>query len=441
MFIKKNIAYLIFQIIWLYIVITNIAELKLHTAIDLIPFVHVSDIPFIRYFPFLIILLLLFPVSVILNALKDKYNIRIIVFVLVLILIATISSLLSEHSGTALTLTSRFIFYFAIMIVLLIAVNYFENSTNFIIKVFVYSNLFIMLGSLLDYYSVDFHNILKIHFDRPDALHSYMKIGGEKIMRPMGFLTDANLTAFSVAMALTLLLLNYRNFNKYFKYLYYALGSYIFGMLVSRAALIICIISVIYYFYYRKVEKKELYIFISLFIIFQLLTPQTYGRLYSYFSKEMIDEEMIVGRPVIWQAAINVFNENKFIGVGPGVFFELSQNYIRNILKEKTNLNIDFPYNPDYHKIDKLNPHNIFLVMLSEAGIVGFVAFICFLIFLFRYYIKQKHFLSALFLTNILIVSALSNFAPYYKFYLIICIIFFMASKQNMIMLTHEKIS
>jgi O-antigen ligase len=432
LFLKKNIAYIIFQIIWIYLVITNIAELRLHTAIDLIPAIHVSEIPFIRYFPFIIILLLLFPIKDIINTFKNKFNVRIIVFILTLILAALIASFLSEYRNTAVSLSARFIFYFGVMCVVLIGTNYFEHSVNFIIKVFVYINLIVFLGSLLDFYSIDFHNLLKMHFDRPDALHSYMKIGGEKIMRPMGFLTDANLTAFSVAMALMMVLLNYKNFNKYFRYFYYAFGSFIFGMLVSRASLIICVLSIVFYFYKRTVEKKEIYAFIALFAVFQLLTPQTYSRLLSYFNKEMIDEEMVVGRPVIWKAAYNVFSENKIIGVGPGVFFELSQKYIRDILKENKDLNIDNPSLPDYHKIDKLNPHNIFLVMLSETGIIGFAVLLGFIIFLFSYFIKQKYLLSALFLTNILIVSALSNFAPYYKFYLVMCIIFIIASKQNM---------
>ncbi|HLT24356.1 MAG TPA: hypothetical protein VK004_04460, partial [Ignavibacteria bacterium] len=127
-----------------------------------------------------------------------------------------------------------------------------------------------------------------------------------------------------------------------------------------------------------------------------------------------------------------LFTEHPEIGAGPGVFFEYSRDYVSQILSSTDGVNITDPDKPNYHKVDNMNPHNIFLVMLSETGIIGFSIFILLLIYLFQSYIRKKLYISALFLGNIVLISAFSNFAPYYKLYLVVAIVFFIASGKDM---------
>jgi len=270
-----------------------------------------------------------------------------------------------------------------------------------------------------------------------------MKIGSETFMRPMGFITDANLTAFFVAFSMLLMLVNNELFkSKILRIFYYFISSYVFGMLASRGALLIVIFSVTVFFIAKLVTKKELYLFLLLFIIGQVITPQTQARIEQLFNPKArieqlfnpktINEEFEVGRPVIWKASFELFKLNPLFGAGPGNFFEVSDIYIRKILENKKDLNITNPEASNYHKIDKYNPHNIFLVMATETGIIGLIIFLMLLIVIFNYYRKSGYLLSIIFLINILIVSFVSNYAPYYKIYLIICIVFFVLSMDNM---------
>ena len=114
------------------------------------------------------------------------------------------------------------------------------------------------------------------------------------------------------------------------------------------------------------------------------------------------------------------------------MFFELSDAYIKRETVKVPDINTTRPNEADYFKIDKKNPHNIFLVMLSETGLIGFGIFITLLVLMAITFMKRNILISFLFLLNILIISSLSNFAPYYKFYLVICIVFLIVSESNM---------
>ena len=430
--IKKNNAYRIFQLGWIFFVIINIADFRLNRNIDLIPFIHISQIPLIRFLPFLLIALFLIPFGEIFNLFKEKRNLYVFIPIVLLLFTGYISSYLSEYPETGFGVCNRISYYFVVLIFVMAAAKYFESARNFIIKSFIYSNALVIAGSVLDFYVPSFHDLLVNHFDRPQTFNSVVKLHGETIMRPMGFLTDSNLTAFSLAIALILLLYNYKNFNKIFRYAFYALGSFCIGMLASRASLVICLISFGVFYFSKLVGKKELYIFLSFFVIFQLITPQTYYRFYTLFDKKQNRVEFSTGRFLLWKTALIVFEENPIIGAGPGVFFELSDAYIKRETVKVPDINTTRPNEADYFKIDKKNPHNIFLVMLSETGLIGFGIFITLLVLMAITFMKRNILISFLFLLNILIISSLSNFAPYYKFYLVICIVFLIVSESNM---------
>ncbi len=430
--LNKELSYKIFRVAWIVFLVANVVEFNAPADIDLIPFLHISEIPFIKYILVIGFALLIIPAREYLSIFSKKNQLFILALLFLLLGTAIISSYYSSYPDTAFRVTGRISFYLMILIITLSAVSYFNNASNFIIKSFIYVSSFVIAGSLLDFFMPGFHQILVNHFDRPGIMHSYMKIGNEIVMRPMGFVTDANLAAFVVASGLMLLLLNSRSFNKIFRFSYYILGSFAFGMLTSRIALAMCVISVLVFFILKAVERKELILFCIVFIIFQAVTPQTYSRIVSLFDKEKMEEELTVGRPVIWSSAYRLFTEHPEIGAGPGVFFEYSKDYVSDILSSTDGVNITDPDKPNYHKVDNMNPHNIFLVMLSEIGIFGFSIFILLLIYLLKSYIRKKLYLSALFLGNIVLISAFSNFAPYYKLYLVVAIVFFIASGKDM---------
>lgn len=430
--LNKELSYKIFRVSWIIFLLATIVEYKPGFDLDIIPFIHISKIPYWKFISLTFFAVLIIPLKEYFSVFKKPRNIVVISLLFLLLTLALISSLHSSYPETAYRVTGRIAFYMIVLIIVLAASGYFKDSIDFILKSFIYICTVIIAGSILDFFIPGFHQMLVDHFDRPGALHSYMKINNEIVMRPMGFITDANLAAFAIAFGLMTLLLNSSSFNKIFRYSYYILGSFAFGMLTSRIALVMCVISVLVYFILKSVDRKELIIFFVVFIIFQAVTPQTYSRVMSFFDKEKIDEELTVGRPVIWAAAFRLYTENPVIGAGPGVFFEYSRDYMTEILGSPANTNITDPSKPDYHKVDKMNPHNIFLVMLSETGITGFVFFLILLIYLFYIYIRKRSYISILFLFNIILISAFSNFAPYYKLYLVMAIVFLIASGKDM---------
>jgi hypothetical protein len=431
--LKKETAYRIFKLIWLYLLVSTIADLRLHTDIDILPFIHLSEIPFIKYAPFLVVVFLLIPLKEIRNAVNRKHIRTIIILSALLVLTTLVSSFYADYPETALRTTSRFFFYFVLLNAAITAVYYFEEASGFMIRSFIYINVIVISGSLLDYFVPSFHTLLVDHFDRPGAEHSVLKIGEMQFMRPMGFLTDTNLTAFSLSLAMILLLLNHKHFNRVFTYIFFAAASYVSGMLASRASLIMCLVAAVIFLVTRAVEWKQILVFIFIFIVFQAITPQTYSRLLTFSDTEKVDEELKFGRFVIWEAAFDLFKDNPVIGAGPGNFFEHSQHRIRQVIfRDNPDINIDNPGSKDYFVVGKGNPHNLFLAVLCEEGILGFLIFITLIVYLMYRFIKGKQYLSVLFMLLILMVSLVSNFAPYYRFYLLICIIFLAISGTNM---------
>jgi O-Antigen ligase len=432
--LKKSTAYFIFKLLWLYFLAANMADLRLHTETDLLPFIHVSEIPFVKFIPFAAAALLLIPARTFVSFFKNKESLMKLLPLFALLIVCWVSTFYAEFPETAYRTASRFSFYFIVLIAVAVSAEYFEKAPAFLIKSFVFINIFVIAGSLLDFYVPQFHKLLVNHFDRPEAKHSVMTIGSLKIMRPMGFLTDSNLTAFSIGVSMLLLLVNHKVFNRSFKYAFYAMGSYAFGMLASRASLIMCLFTIAMFFAFKFAERKELYLFTILFIVFQAATPQSYSRFMTQVDEEKIENEMIFGRPVIWKAAFEVFKDNPLVGAGPGNFFEQSRLRILDvIIQEKPGINIYDPNSKFYYQIGKGNPHNIFLVALAETGIIGLFIFVFIICIWFNYLIKKRLFISLVFFINFLFVSSLSNFAPYYKFYLVMCIILFAASGLNLL--------
>ncbi len=430
--LNKRTAYIIFRVLWIYFLAANIADLRLHTDIDLLPFLHVSEIPFIKYIPFAVAALMLIPFKNFISFFRNKNTLIKLLPLVILLIICWLSAIYADYPQTAYGTVSRYSFYFIVLIAISISAEYFEDAPAFLIKTFIYINIFVIAGSLLDFYVPQFHRLLVAHFDRPEAKHSMMTIGELKIMRPMGFLTDSNLTAFSIGISMLMLLVNHRSFSKYFRYTFFALGSYAFGMLASRASLIMCLFTIIIFFIFRFTERKELYIFAVLFIVFQSITPQTYSRLITQIDDEKIGNELTFGRPVIWKAAYDVFKDNPVIGAGPGNFFEQSQQRIlKVIVSENPGINIYDPNSKYYYQIGKGNPHSIFMVALAETGIIGLLFFLMLVAVWLYLMIKEKRFITLIFFINFVFVSSLSNFAPYYKFYLVMCIIFYTASALN----------
>lgn len=425
---KKETAYKIFKVAWIYLLVINIMDFNFSSGTDLISFIHFAQSQNLKYLPFFILAVIIIPFRDYKQLTVSKEILAILTVLFLLICTGFISAFLSDNTGTAIAFMKRFSICFLILAYLVFVNNYFEGLNEFLIKSFVYINLIIIAGSILDFCVPSFHQILIEYFGRPLVKHSYVDFNGEIVMRPMGFITESNLAALSTAFASLLVLINRNKFNIYFRIIYYLLGSFVLGMLVSRSAFIFIVLILAYLFFFQKNLRKELYMYLLIFLLIPLLTLQTQSKIFQVSYPEKISEELSVGRPMIWQASLAAFKTNPIIGIGPDCFFRTSRHYLIPILSTKEDVNIENPGSENYFEINNVNPHGLFIALLTEAGILGLAIFCFACLLLFKYYYKNKLYISFVFLIGWLVISAISSYAPYYTYYLILCIIFFMAS-------------
>ena len=432
---SDNKKYKFFCASWVLLMLGIICDISITENIR-ISFVKVnlqtSSIVLIIY---LFIFFTIIPLKEIISGLADRANFIYFFIGVLLLLIAFISSSLSDMRSFALSTTFfRYTLFLLCFFCTVIYCRHFENAGMFIFKSFIYFNVLIILSSFADFYFPSVNRVFIKYFGHMEGRHSNFKINGVEYIRPSGLVTDTNLTAFTIVFSGLLILLNPKEFkNKYFIYAFYLAGGFSFGMLASRSALIAVVFSVVLFGIFKFVKRKDVLVFLLLFFLVQLLTPQTQARINQIFNKTYIEEEIGIGRPIIWKAAINAFKSKPIIGIGSGVFFKESYIFLNQLISSYSQ-----EYRDQYHLILQapdsggVNPHSIFLVMLAEYGLIGLAAFLVLMFILIGNLLKNRLYISLIIFASLLFVSSLSNYAPYYKYYLMLCIIFYILSKNNM---------
>jgi O-antigen ligase len=427
--IPEKYKYLFFKISWVILLLSVICDYSIGTHVhwELIQKITIPK-PSAGPAMYVIIFFMLVDWKTIVSVFKNRGD-RITIILLTLLLGSIyLSALFSEHRDTALqSAIFRFTIFYLCFICTLIYTYRFKNSTNFVLKSIIYINILVVVSSIIDYYIPSFNALLVERFGHLEPKHSVLKLAGEKYMRPSGLVTDTNLTAFSIILSCLSLLLNDDKFkSRIFKYSFYALSGYSFGMLASRSALIAMVFSVAVFFFTKKIERKRIYIFLIIFFVVQLMTPQTLSRIRQVFEKQYIEEDITVGRLVLWKAAFKAFESSPVIGIGTGVFFLKSIDYLRDVW--------DASSHGDFNSYERyrVNPHNVFLSMLAEEGIIGFTIFVVLIIYYLRLLVQQKKYIALTVMIALLIVSSLSNYAPYYKYYMVLCIALYICAKQDM---------
>lgn len=145
---------------------------------------------------------------------------------------------------------------------------------------------------------------------------------------------------------------------------------------------IIFFILLLLVFDYKKIDKKFIILYSLIIIIFFILLgindPKKYKRL-SYPIKNFIIKESIFSDQHLahFHSAKKMFLDNKLIGVGPRLFRKLCSD---------ERYNLDDISNENIKKFNQCSthPHNTYVQILAESGILGFgiVFFLFFLIFL-----------------------------------------------------------
>ncbi len=432
--LTREKRFIYFKIAWLILILGTVCDLTLSGKVNLGFFninIQLSAIAVIIY---IILFFFIYPLKEFPVVFKNELHRNNIIIFTLLLIAAFVSSYFSMFQKFAIiTTTSRYALYLLALILSLCYVKYFEKAGEFILRTFIFTNFLIILSCLADYYIPDFYQFLVDHFGHMESKHSFMKIDGFIYKRPSGFITDTNLTAFSLGFSSFLLLVNRNKFNKYFEYTFYILAGYCFGMASSRSAFIMVIFLLVIALIIKKISWRNGVVYFLLFIAVQFITPQTQARFFDISSKEKKIEEMELGRPLIWKADYLAMRIKPVIGIGSGVFFKLSDTLIARVKNEITDEQLnaaisDIRTDP----VKGINPHNIFFTMQIEYGITGTVLFIILILYNMMHLIKTKNYLTLAAAFGILFVSSLSNYAPYYKYYLLIFIIFYILTDYKL---------
>ncbi len=211
------------------------------------------------------------------------------------------------------------------------------------------------------------------------------QIGG----RSFGFSGVVYVDLIGISIIITLIYFLYQDKNKIFYLL--MLFIFIIALIITQTrnawistALIILLIWVQHLFkirrnvrkFYSALSLSLIFIVISFFLIFQLYQADILSfervNIASLNNNKDVDGYLktagsLISRIFIWDTAINAFTAHPISGIGFYTFPILSVNY--------------FSIPPDVYKlyVAGLSPHQTFLAIICETGIVGLIGFSFFL--------------------------------------------------------------
>jgi len=414
--------YLIFKISFFLLCLGTLADTMLITDVNMGLFWVNLETPKIALIIYIVSFLIVsdFKFSKIFSDFDRKFTL----LVFLILISGLISVYFSDERKASFKILLNYLSYFVCFLISLYYSNYFKEARNFIVKTFLAVNFILILSCLADYYLPSFNQFLINNFGHAELKHSFFEANGIKYLRPSGFLSETNLTGLSIALSLLILIINYSNIrNKILLYGYVLFSGYTFGMLGSRSTSIMILICSVLFLIFKKVDYKTVLKILLVFFLVQVFTPQTRIRLVQMFDKERIEEEAAIGRFMIWKGAVKAFEEHPVTGLGPGIFFFKSLYYIDKTVTDRESF--------DRMEKNMANPHNILLAFASEQGVIGILLFIALLIFVFFNLIKKKKYFSLSIFLGIMFASGLSSYAPYFKYYLILCIIVYTLSQSE----------
>lgn len=316
-----------------------------------------------------------------------------------------LSSILSENIFNSLKNT---LFYFRFGVLAILICYLLDNFKKF--KILFFYSLMVTLTIVIFYSIVDFL-IFSDHSlsDRLSGLFGKEKIQGSFLLR-------------ITPIFIILYFYNKEYLTKIFHFIFYTILTLIFILIIlsgERAAIFLMFIGISLVFLFLKMNLKKIFFYFLLSISIFTLTisflpnfkeriiDQTYDQ---FFITTDIDQNIIShklnffsqGHEEHFRTAIIMFKKNYLKGVGVRNF--------RNECKKDIYKEVGMYYCTTH-------PHNSYMQILSETGLIGFSFFMIFLIFIFRkiyeflrnIYTKDQKINSSL---GICFVIILINFFP-----------------------------
>lgn len=305
---------------------------------------------------------------------KSKFFIYFIFFNLIIIF----SSFNSNNIFYSLE-SSLFYFRFGIL-----AINYWfviENSGKKFLKILTITTtsaiiLAVFSGFIQYFLNIDF-NGGNISLDKFEALRISGIFGEELIL--------GSFVSRLLPTSLALIILIY--FKNTINFYIYLLGFIILSILIifisgERAAIFNIILLLALSFFLIKIKLKLkigfIFIVVSLFLLILNADERIYNRLIVTISHDLT--EVKISKSVSWYfvsqehqnaffTSLNMFNQNKILGIGPKMYRKECNypTYVKNL---------------NYSNSCLMHPHNHYLQLMSETGILGLLFIISVFIFI-----------------------------------------------------------
>lgn len=317
----------------------------------------------------------------------DNYFKYFIYFYILFYLTLVFSSLFSDYFD--FSFPKSIVFLRFILFGLFLYSFYIKRITYF--NKYLYSIVFVLLV-------IYFDSIIQFFFDT--NLFGFQKINNFRISGP--FNNELILGSFVLVFA-SIITLNTTKFNLFYFFILF-LSLVIILLSGERVALIKFSIFHIIFFIY-VIYKKKIYISIKALIFF-LVSALVFTILMLHSNQlerhKQFVNKFIPGSPEFifysghyshFVSSILIFNENKFKGSGFRSFrhackknqgyFTKENIYDYQSIPDKGNDRINIIKSMNIN-LCSTNPHNLYLEVISESGILGFSAFILLLIYVFK---------------------------------------------------------
>ena len=312
----------------------------------------------------LIFLIFIFSIKSILKILLKKHKKNILYF-LFFVLFLLIGIVVSKNPASGIMGGIKLLEF--IYLGLFIYQNYEKLNKKIIMSFLGFGIIFESLLSLAQYFNQgSFQGILYFlgerSFNQQTPGIANASINGELILRPYGTFSHPNVLGGFLALSSIFILSFKKLFNKYF--LMFVLVSSTIGILISlsRTAITTWLTFLLIYFVivivrkYKKLKinlsflKNNLSVFLILLIfLIVLLNPIFLER----FTLLNFSDESVTQRADLINSSLNMFSKNPVFGVG-------INNFLNNL-------------EPNFNSPILIQPvHNIFLLTLSQTGIIGF---------------------------------------------------------------------
>jgi O-antigen ligase len=218
-------------------------------------------------------------------------------------------------------------------------------------------------------------------------------INGELFLRPYGTFSHPNVLAGFLLICFTLLVFSHKKIN-FSNLLILLVGALAIILTLSRVSILLLFFVVfgkLFFFLIKKMNRLNF----SLFVLVILLSI-SYIIFFSPISERFfisLSEQSFLQRKELFEVGIKMFWQSPIIGIGLNNFLSTLPSYLSQ------------------QKVLFIQPvHNIYLLTLSQLGLVGFIFLFYLLSLATKRIIKNKNFLLLVLLAEILFIGFFDHY-------------------------------